>query len=565
MGTLFSTFNIAQSGLTAAQIQLEIAGHNIANVNREGYTRQRAQLVTNEPLMQSYGALGRGVAVVGVERLREAFLDEVYRQQSPALGSAEIRASYFARMEDLFQEPGENGFGTQIESFFDSLNDFAGNVEEIPVRMSVITEAQNVCAGLNLMASQIYALRTNANEEVRNMVPEINSLTERIAALNERISAAEAGGGGTMNDLRDERDLLLDQLSSFVNISCRERSDGKVDVILGDDALVEGAYAHELVAQMDPSLDPSRPDLVRVTFADSGFDLNLQSGKLYGALTIRDGDLVELANRVDELAATMIAAINQIHSTANGLENWSGTVYGTNAVADPAAALVSAGLPFDVQAGTLDLVVYDSSGGYTTHTLSIGNTTTLNNLAAAINSLPNFSASVTSDGRLQLQANAGYSFSFSDDQTGALVALGVNGLFTGTKAGDIALNQAILNDPRLLASGYSLDPLNTGDNTAALDMANVRTEMLIDGTSTIGDYYETTIVRVGVHARANEQTLRMEQAFVEDFQRRREEVSGVSLDEEVTNMLQFQRAYEASARVISVVDRMIEALLNAFA
>jgi len=564
VGTLFSTFSIAQSGLSAAQIQLEIAGHNIANVNREGYTRQRAQLVARESLMQSYGALGRGVAVVGVERLRETFLDEVYRQQSPALGSAEIRASYFTRMEDLFQEPGENGFGMQIESFFDSLHDFAGNVEELPVRMSVITEAQNVCASLNLMASQIYALRTNANEEVRNMVPEINSLTERIAVLNERISAAEAGGG-TMNDLRDERDLLLDQLSSFVNISCRERSDGQVDVIVGADTLVEGVFARELVAQMDASLDPSRPDLVRVTFADSGLDLNLQSGKLYGALSIRDGDLVELANRVDELAATMIAAINQIHSTANGLENWSGTVYGTNAVADPAAALVSAGLPFDVQAGTLDLVVYDSSGGYTTHTLSIGNTTTLNNLAAAINGLPNFNASVTSDGRLQLQAGAGYSFSFSDDQTGALVALGVNGLFTGTKAGDIALNAAILNDPRLLASGYSLDPLNTGDNTAALDMANVRTAMLIDGTSTIGDYYETTIVRVGIHARANEQTLRMEQAFVEDFQRRREEVSGVSLDEEVTNMLQFQRAYEASARVISVVDRMLEALLNAFA
>lgn len=564
MGTLFSTFSIAQSGLSAAQILIEIAGHNIANVNREGYTRQRAQLVAQEPLMQSYGALGRGVHVVGVERLREAFLDEVYRQQSPALGSAEIRASYFSRMEDLFQEPGENGFGTQLESFFDSLNDFAGNVEELPVRMSVITEAQNVCASLNLMASQIYALRTNANEEVRNMVPEINLLAEGIATLNSRISAAEAGGG-TVNDLRDERDLLLDKLSSFVNISFRERSDGQVDVIVGADALVEGAYARELVAQMDASLDTSRPDLIRVTYADSGLDLDVQSGKLYGALTIRDGDLVDLASRVDELAATMIAAINQIHSSANGNQNWSGAVYGTNAVADPAAALVSAGLPFDVQAGTLDLVVYDSSGAYTTHTVFIDNTTTLNDLATVLDALPNFSATVTSDGRLQLQAGAGYSFSFSNDQTGALVALGVNGLFTGAKAGDIAINQDILNDPRLLASGYSLDPLNTGDNTAALDMANVRTAMLIDGASTIGDYYETTIVRVGIHARANEQTLRMEQSLIDDFQRRREEISGVSLDEEVTNMLQFQRAYEASARVISVVDRMLEALLNAFA
>ncbi len=309
-----------------------------------------------------------------------------------------------------------------------------------------------------------------------------------------------------------------------------------------------------------------RVDLYRVTFADSGLDLDVTSGKLYGALTIRDGDLVDLASRVDQLAAALISSINAIHSTANGLDNWTGTVYGTNAVNDPATALVSAGLPFNVQAGTLQLSVFNNMGmPVTTQTLTIDATTTLNDLAADLDALPFFTASVTSDGRLQLQADAGYSFAFSGDQTGALVALGVNGLFTGSTASDIAVNEAVVFNPRLLASGYSTDPLNTGDNTAALAMANLQTQVLIDGTATIGDYYETTIVRVGVHARANDQVLRMEQSFVDDFKRRREEVSGVSLDEEVTNMLQYQRAYEASARVITVVDRMIEALLNAFA
>lgn len=564
MGTLFSTFDIARSGLQAAQLQIEIAGHNIANVNREGYSRQRAELVCREPLMHPYGSLGRGVEVASIERMRMMFLDEVYRQQAPALGSAEVRASYFARMEDLFQEPGDNGFGTQLDSFFDALQDFSGNVEEQPVRMSVLTEAQNLAASLNLIASQVYTLRTNANEEVRNMVPEINSLAERIAALNGRITDAEAGGG-MANDLRDERDLLLDQLSSYVNITSRERTSGQVDVIVGNDALVEGTFARQLIAQRDPSLDPDRVDLVRVQFADSGLALSVESGRLYGALSVRDVELVDLAQRMDRLASTIISEINAVHANANGTENWSGTVFGSNAVDNAGVPLVSAGLPFDVQAGTLRVSVYNSGGARTTYMVGVSNTTTLQDLANVLNGLGHFNASVTADNRLQVGADAGYSFSFSDDTSGALVALGVNGLFTGTKASDIAVNGDVLADPRLLASGYSLDVLDTGDNSAALAMANVRTAFSIEGVGTIGDYYESAIVQVGVRSRANEQNLRMQQSFVDDFNRRRQEVSGVSIDEEVTYMLQFQRAYEASARVISVVDRMIESLLNAFA
>jgi flagellar hook-associated protein 1 FlgK len=105
--------------------------------------------------------------------------------------------------------------------------------------------------------------------------------------------------------------------------------------------------------------------------------------------------------------------------------------------------------------------------------------------------------------------------------------------------------------------------LDTGDNTAAIDLANVRTSLVLDnGTATISDFYESTIVQVGVNARANTQTQEVQQAFVDDFESRRQEVSGVSTDEEVTQLLKFERAFEASARVITTVDRMLDALLN---
>ena len=154
MGNLFSTLDIARSALQSAQVQIDVAGHNIANVNKEGYSRQRVTLTARSPESRTYGELGRGVQVSDIERLREEFLDTVYRQQEQGLGSAETRASYFSRIEDLFQEPGASGFGTRLSEFFNTLNDFANSVEEQPVRMSVITEAQSLATSFNQIAQR---------------------------------------------------------------------------------------------------------------------------------------------------------------------------------------------------------------------------------------------------------------------------------------------------------------------------------------------------------------------------------------------------------------------------
>ena len=562
MGNLFSALNVAQSGLQAAQVQLDVASHNISNVNTEGYSRQRATLTTRSPETETYGELGRGVQVSDIARVREGFLDTVYRQQVQGLGTASVRASYFTQIENLFQEPGESGFGTQLSSFFNALGNLANNVEEQSVRTSVITQAQSLASSLNQLAKQLYALRTNANEEVKNSVPDINSLTSRIASLNTTISQSEIGGHKA-NDLRDERDQLLDQLSKQVNISYRERSDGQVDVFVSGDILVSGEDARGLVAEKDSTIDPERSDLVTVRFADNGSAMDTQDGELYGALTARDTDLAEVSTRLDQIAGSIIQEINKIHSTGNGLEALSGTISGTNAVSDPATALSSAGLPFDVTAGSFDVVVYDGSDAATVSTVTITDATTLDDLVTSLNAIPNFSASVGSDNTLRLGATGTYTFSFVNDSSGALTALGINGLFTGYDASTIAVSESIQENPSLLTSGYSTDVLDTGDNTAAIALANVQNALVFDsGTATIQNFYESTIVRVGVNAQANSTTLNVQQAFVDDFQARRQEVSGVSIDEEVTLLLQYEKAYQAAARVITVADRMLDVLMN---
>ena len=579
MGTLFSALDIAQSGLQAAQIQMDVAGHNIANVNKEGFSRQRVTLTARHPDYRSYGAIGRGVQVVQIERIREIFLDTVFRQQVPGLGSAEVRATYFSRIEDIFQEPGEHGLGSRLNLFFDALNDFANNVEAQPVRLSVLTEAEGLVTTLRQVEERLRQLRTNANEEMRNMVPEINSLAERIAAMNVHIRDVELSTGVNANDMRDERDILLDELASLVNITARERADGQVDVLISGDVLVNGATTRELVAVRNPALDPDRADLVEIHFADTDALVNVRDGQLYGALSIRDAELVELDERIDQIAATIIEHVNRIHALGNGLTNLTGTVTGTNAVTDPTVPLNSAGLPFTVTYGPFDVVVYDADGNPTTTSITVDDTTTLESLVAELNAIDNFSASITVQDTVELTAANDHSFSFSfpghdeDDPedfaealgeaTNVLVALGVNGLFTGHDARTIDVNPAILDNPLLLTSAFSLDPLETGDNAAARAMADVRNALTLESNSaSLNDYYESTLVKIGIDARANQDLFDVERAFVDDFRRRRQEVSGVSIDEEVTNLMQYQRAFEAAARVIMVTDRMLDALLN---
>ncbi len=570
MGTIFSALDIGRAGMFVAQVQLDVTAHNIANVNKEGFTRQRVDLTTRLPNTRYFGAIGRGPAVEGVVRLREAFLDAVYREQLPDFGSADVQAQYFNRIEDIFLEPTDTGFGNQLDVFFDALSDFSNNVEERPVRAALVSEAEALAAALNDVDARLELLRTQTNEEVRNRVPEINSITHRIAELNIQIRNMETGGRNA-NDLRDDRDLEIDNLSQIINVITREREDGQVDIILGGEELVIGDIVRDLEVVTDSSIDPDRPNLLTVVFSHNGTAAEISSGELHGALQIRDVHVVAATDRIDELARGLIESINLIHSQGRGLDRYTGSVQTTNPVISVFAPLQTAGeLPFDLTDGSFDVQVYDATGTLVESvTIPIVTTgpnsaqTNLGDVEAAINGLANASALVDAQNLMSITPDAGFSITFANDTSGAMMALGLNSFFTGTGAASIALNEDLADNPGLISSGYSPEISETGDNRAALDMAAIRNmTVLSGGTQTLNEYYEALVVEIGVGARANLDNLEVERAFAQDFERRRQEVSGVSLDEEATNLIQLQRAFEGAARIITVADRMLETLVN---
>ncbi len=563
MGTLFSALDIGRSGLSTAQIQLDVTGHNIASANKVGFSRQRADISTRAPLERSYGFLGRGPFISGVNRLRDAFLDLSYRDQIATQQNAEIQTSFYSRLEDLFQEPSENGFSTKLNQFFDAMNDFANNVEDIPTRVAAISEAETIASTLRQNAAALEDLRTAANEDVRALVPTINGVTQQIADLNFAIKTLEAAGG-TANDLRDDRDVLLDELGGYINIDYRERADGQVDVLIAGEELVIGNRARAMEAVPDGAIDPDRPDFLRVQFVNNGTEVNVFDGELAGALEQRDVVLSEQVDRNDTLAAALIEEVNAIHTRGNGLSNLNVPLSTSNAVTSSAAALDSAGLPFTINDGAFDIVIYDSANNVA-ETISVSITagaTSLNDVAAAINGSANMSASI-SNGVLTVTPDAGFTYTFTNDTANALPALGLNGLFTGTNARNIGVSQHIINDPSLLSSGDSLNVLETGNNTIALELAALRnTPVLTNDTESLGDYFESTIVQLGIDAGANLDRRDVQNAVINDLDLRRQEVSGVNLDEEVTTLIQVQKAFDASARVITITDRMLDTLLG---
>jgi flagellar hook-associated protein 1 len=570
MGLIDTSLQIGRSSIMAHQLAMDVVGNNLANAATEGYARQAVDLRSSLGIKTAEGPyLGLGVNAESIQRLSDAYLEQRLRNARSDSEAFKAQSDMFQQLEGTFNELSDSDLSTQLNDFFSALSSLQGNPEQLSVRRSVVESAGMLTDSIRTLRSKIDELRTGINSEITDAVGSVNAITSEISQLNVEISRIEAGGTqGGANALRDRRDLLLGQLSDLVATRVVETGDGMVNVFAGADPLVMGSRSYDLATETSSDNNVA---VSNVVFAADGRPLAAKGGKIQGLVDARDKDIVEFVNQLDTWTSAFIDGFNKIHSSGQGLDLYT-SVTGTNGVTDPAAALSAAGLAFNPVTGTFEINVENTtSGDKKTFRIHIdlsgaGTDTTLASLVADINAAigaqyPQIHAAVGAGNTLAITSSAPeVQFSFGNDTSGALSALGVNTFFVGHDSSDIALNPIIEADPGLIAAGKTNMP---GDNSNVADLlAFQRQSSDALGGASVDTFYQGIVATLGIRSAAAQDRYTGSQAIKSAVQGQREAISGVSIDEETVNLIRYQSGYQAAARFISTVNDLIQVLLK---
>lgn len=561
-----SSLSIGRTALTAYQAALAIVGNNLANSATPGYSRIVPHLAALPGTSVRAGQVGSGVYMAGVKRNISESLQARLRTATSDKESATAQQLSMDRLDGVFNPLGDSNLGTLMGEFFTSLHNLQNSPENMATRGIVINAAGTLADRIRQCRTDLVNLHRDLNTEIQEATRQADQLASQIAELNTQITVAEGGTGTQAAALRDQRDQLLGQLSELFGITVREQPSGAVNVYVGNEALVQFGQSFGLYADTEKNSAGESVAVVKLRINNG--QVTVRTGQVAGMIAARDTHTGGQIARLDSLAGALINEINRIHAGGRGLQGYTNLTSATP-VLDPTVVLSSAanGLAFPPKSGTFFIDVRNDSTGavvrqqITVDLNGIGADSTLNSVAAEINAKAGgVTATVLADGRLQLTAGAGVTFSFAEDSSGFLAAIGLNTLFTGSDARDVAVNSVISGDPALLAAATST---LAGDGSNASAMAALAEQGLsrLSGAS-LNEYYNATMADLAVRMSSTRSAVEGTSIVFDSLTAQREALSGVNTDEEAIAMVSYQRAYQGAARYITVVDEMMQTLLS---
>ncbi len=607
MAVGFSSYQIARSGLTVSERGLFVTGHNIANSDTAGYVRQQAISETS-PYQTVYGKnnkmfqYGLGADIQETRQIRNTFLDIIYRQENTALGYYETRSSAIEDIESILNDPMGDGLQQVMNQFWDSWQELSKAPESLTTRALVRERGQAVAYYFNQVGTQLDRLQNDLNSEIRVKVDELNSITRQIATLNQKIASEEIASDSA-NDYRDQRNLLLDKLSYICDAQANEMQDGQIDITLGGYILVTKGQSRGLYVKATSEYG----NFYKPMLEGTEIEVNIKSGKLKGLLESR-GEVSGLKgscengtpNEKVDITIAVDTSLDagdlkkQISSYVDGL-NKSGVDYNirfvemnnTSKVYKDTIYTTENINEFLTNLGSFDPTLFNGDKDFTdkaakvTYTISNMNINSdtsddVSLVRMATNSnmsnIPS-STNIVSDLKIKLNSmlnsmvrevnylsSTGYTL---DGQPG-------NDFFKAVDAdypmemGNLTLSDNLTGDDGLnniVASSI----IAVGDNTIARRIANLRDlDLLADssGQVSLDEYYRSIILDIGnqgseaITAKKNQQTL------VLSADEQRSAISGVGMDEELSNMMKYKFAYDASSKVLNVIDTMIDKIVN---
>ncbi len=567
---LFDALNIAGSGLKTNQKALDVISHNIANVNTPGYSRQTSSLVTTTPSKVGDFNFGRGVDLANVSRVIDPLINSAQLSNNSEVSFwTEVNTGLVA-VQSVFGSLQSTGLSTALDDFYLAWQQLANDPQDAAQRVNVRAKSNMIITNLSNMNQQLTNSQNNADSTIDQVITNANILLDSIASLTTQIRRSEVGAN-TANDLRDQRDQAVRQIAQLIPVQEVPTADGSF--------LLQGVNGALL------SQDGVSHHLGRGTVAASGYAEvvivessqpltgALATGKIGGLIDLRDNKMGVYQQQIDSIAANLVFNTNQIHASGTG--QTGNTSLLAEQVSNAAAvddATQAAPFASQIQTGSFNVHTYNAAGlatsaGGTAIAVTAG-ATTMNDIATSLSAVAGVTATIDATGHLSIAADAGTTFRLSDDTSNVLAAYEINAFFHGSNSASISISNAVqasvsaINTGQVNLATSITDVGNSATATAILALQNQ--QISVDGTTAASLHERTSTLSTlyGTDVAVSVQQLGYRKAEADSLELQRQSMSGVNVDEELIAMIKFQRAYEASAKIISTTNQMLDSLLG---
>jgi flagellar hook-associated protein 1 len=468
MSGLFPVLQMGGGALNAQQMALQATGQNITNANTPGYSRQRVSLCAAAPNQVDGHQVGAGVTVASVDRIVDKFLNEQLAVETGTLAFLEARKESLDRLEAAFADTEEYGLSGTLSAFWNAWQELSNDPGSDVTRTQLLSAGEDLSSTFNRISTDLDRIASDIDRGLLGTVDEINELARRIADLNVKIARSESGGASS-NDYRDSRDSLVNEMATMMDISTFESENGMLAIMVGNGNMLVNREAHYRVSAVPDGAGFHDLAVEDGAGEERPFSDSVTSGRIGALIALRDSDIADYADRLDQLAGSLIQAVNDVHGKGYGIR-------------------------------------LEADGNYVT----------------------------------------GIDF------------------FSGTSAGDMALSREVGADNRLIAAATEQGAV-PGDNRNASAIAALQNESFTIGDQAavrFSDFYASLLSGLGSESRQASSAVEHGKSVVSQLGAFRESVSGVSLDEEMVNLMVFRHSYEAAARMVRTMDELIQSILS---
>lgn len=559
MGDIGRVLYTAKQAILSDLSAINVTASNISNVNTEGYTRLRPVFETVGSSSTTSNQEQVGVKIADVERIYDKFLESQIVSQNSSVGDATAQNDLLTQVEGVLTESTGNGINDALSAFWSSWDNLSANPSGQTERDSVVSSAQNLANVFSQKANNLLTIQSSADERVADDVTKLNGYLKDMSSLNDSITTAESAGG-TASALRDNRSALLNKISSLIDVNYVERSDGSLYLYLpkSGKALVEETNNWQLTVQRN-SANSNLNDIVLADNPGISVTNDIAGGELGGLLSIRDNTLPSYINNLNQTASSIINKVNAQHMAGYDEDGNIGQLFFTPAtkakdmavssaiVADTRKIAASKTVNADGDNAAAMSAIQDD-GMYSSLSQISPSKGVLGSASGIINNIGQAYKDTTSPMIITQTSAGSWSFLTTADKGGYSNAVVLS-------SSDNKITVDLDNNGK---ADITLNLSGSWNNGDSLSFSLSKQ----DGAININDYYSSFIAGVGQDVSTSATNLTREKALASQKSDQREQLSGVSLDEEMMNLIKYQMAYNAAGRLAKTVEDMMDILMG---